>query len=393
MSSRIVLHVGSPKTGTTFLQQVVWSQRATAEQQGVHLPLGSLHDHFLGSLDVRGLGGKPPHPADSAGAWHRLVDDARRLPGTALVSHELLSAADKEQARKAVGWFGNDVETHVVITARDLLRQVTAEWQEHVKHRNAVTLEDFVGRVRANAEERTSWFWRVQDYPAILDRWAGRLPREHVHVVTVPPAGAASDLLWDRFARLVGLDPAAFDLTASRTNTSLGRAQVEVMRRVNAELGDRLPFPGPYPAVAKDVMAHRILAGRDGQRLAVTQADATFAVEQSQRMADGLDAMGVDVVGSLDELVPDEDAVARVVDPDAYAAVDEGTLLEESIAVIADLLCELSDRTEELRGSSHRSARLREAPLMAALEQVGEDRPAVGQQLEKARAFYRKLRS
>lgn len=85
MAQKIYLHVGSPKTGTTFLQQVLWSQRAIAESQGLQLPGERFNDHFLATLDVRGVAG-PPHPDESVGAWNRLTDDARRRGGTVLIS-------------------------------------------------------------------------------------------------------------------------------------------------------------------------------------------------------------------------------------------------------------------------------------------------------------------
>ena len=56
------LHVGSPKTGTTFLQDVLWSQREAAGEQGLLLPGERFHDHFLATLDVRGLAEDPIYP-------------------------------------------------------------------------------------------------------------------------------------------------------------------------------------------------------------------------------------------------------------------------------------------------------------------------------------------
>ena len=37
-ATRVFLHIGEPKTGTTFLQQVMWSNRAELAAQGVVLP-------------------------------------------------------------------------------------------------------------------------------------------------------------------------------------------------------------------------------------------------------------------------------------------------------------------------------------------------------------------
>ena len=42
-----------------------------------------------------------------------------------------------------------DDEVHVVLTARDLARQIPAEWQENVKHRGRRSFARFMG-----------WSWR-----------------------------------------------------------------------------------------------------------------------------------------------------------------------------------------------------------------------------------------
>lgn len=386
---RVFLHVGSPKTGTTFLQQLLWAQRDVAAGQGVHLPLDQFNDHYQASLDVRGLAGKPPHPPESAGAWNRLVSETLNLHGTALISHELFAAADQEQARKAVGWFGTGVEVHVVITARDLVRQVKAEWQEHVKHRSRVGLAEFVSGLRDKAPGRKGWFWLVQDYADVAARWGSRLPAERVHVVTVPPSGSPGDLLWHRFAGLVGLDPAAFDLGGLRSNTSLGREQAELLRRVNAALGERLPVPGvAYPTIVKDVLAHRLLAARTGTRLALTATDTEFVLGESRRIADTLGESGVDIVGSLDDLTPDPEEALAAASDQAYAEVSRDALLEESIAALADLLEVVAERQQEQRHQAEVVESLQRSPLKAALNQASEGRPAIG----RARDVYRRLR-
>lgn len=387
MSSRVFLHVGSPKTGTTFIQNVLWSQRDLAATQGLHLPATS-HQHFLASLDVRGLGGKAPHPPESVGAWNRLVNDVRELPDTALITHELFAAAGADRARTALGWLGTDTEVHVVITARDLIRQLTAEWQEHVKHNSTRTLPDFIAAQRANAADRKGWFWLVQDYAGIARRWGGRLPADRVHVVTVPPTGASSDLLWERFAGLVGLDAAAFDVTSARANTSLGQDQAEVMRRVNMALDNRLAFPGPYPGVAKDILAHQILASGAGTRLTMRADDVEFARLESERTAEAIEASGADVVGSLDDLVPSASAIEAATSDAAYDQRSDVVLLDESIRAISDLLVVLAERNQRLGEAETLIESLRRGPIKTALSQAAEERPT----LDRARDLYRKLR-
>jgi hypothetical protein len=320
--------------------------------------------------------------------WTRLVSDAAGWPGTVLVSHELFAAADDAQARRAITSFGPGVEVHVVQTVRDLLRQLSAEWQEHVKHRSTMRFDEFVASVKKDAPSRSGWFWRVQDYVRLVDRWGAGLPPARVHVVTVPPPGAPPTLLWSRFAGLLGLDPDSFETAASRANTSLGREQAEILRQVNVALDGRLALPGPYPAVVKDVFAHQVLAGRTGNRLALDAADTQFALEQSRVLAEGLAAAEVDVVGSLDELVPIEDAATVSAAAGAYEPPAPDVLLQESLAAMADLLVKLSDVTERNRDAVQRADVLHRAPVRAALLELGERHPS----LLRARATVQRLR-
>ncbi len=382
---RVFLHVGSPKTGTTFLQDVLWSQRATAGEQGLLLPGERFHDHFLATLDVRGLADDPTHPERARGMWDRLVAEALDWDGTVLISHELFAGATAEQARRAVETLADRAEVHVVVTARDHVRQISAEWQEHVKHRSAATFGDFVREVRDDTA-RTSWFWQVQDYAGVLERWGADLPPDQLHVVTVPPSGSDPTILWDRFAGLLGVDPAAFDTELERSNTSLGAEQAELLRRVNLELGDRLPLPGPYPLVVKNVLAHRILEPRTGTRLALDAADQEFAADAGRGITERIAAMGADVVGDLADLVP---VAGGAPGGDAYAVPTDATLLAESVATIADLLVVLNERRSAVQRADDLTTTAQEKPVRFALVQASENRPL----LRKLRGAYRAARN
>jgi hypothetical protein len=355
VSKRILLHVGSPKTGTTFLQQVLWSQRDLAREQGLLLPLASFNDHYLATLDVRELGGRPSTPRRAHGIWQRFVEESLAWDGDVLISHELFAPATEEQATAAVEAFGPDAEVHIVLTARDLVRQIPAEWQEHVKHRATDSYADFVARLRK--QNPRTWFWQVQDFADVLRRWSAVVPADRVHLVTVPPAGAGPEVLWGRFAGLLGIDPEPFELGGSRANTSLGYEQAELLRRVNAELGDRLPLPGPYPVDVKDVFAQTVLVKQAGTKIALPAEDVAFALDSSRRITDEIAAMGVDVVGDLGELVPD-------VDPSSLGAAPEAgpdRLLDESVAALANLLEEYSTLRRSSQQTQQRLANLETA--------------------------------
>lgn len=380
---RVFMHVGSPKTGTTFLQNVLWSQRDLAKEQGLLLPLDRFADHFYASLDIRGLSTRPEHPPRAHGIWQRLVAEANAWPGNVLVSHELFAAATAAQAADALASFGPGSEVHVVLTARDLFRQIPAEWQEHLKHRSTKTLDEFVSDLMADRAGK-SWFWKVQDFAKVLDRWGRTLPPDRIHVVTVPPAGGDPGVLWTRFAQLLELDPAAFDTTGSRANTSLGAEQAELLRRVNLTLGDRVPLPGPYPVVVKNVLAHQILAARKGSPLALDERTTRFAVRRSRGIADALAERGYDVRGDLAELVPTTTATAAAAGPGVVPGDTE--LLDEALESVAGLLTVMARRGPQARYEDL-IRQLRRRPLRFALIQASNRHPS----LMRARRAYRRV--
>ena len=352
MATRVYLHVGTPKTGTTFLQEVLWSQVDEVNRQRVLLPGSAFQDHYLACMDVVGNYEKAPR---AEGAWESLVAECASWKGDALISHELFAGCVAEHIARMV----TDLEkvcdeVHVVVTARDLARQIPAEWQEHLKHRSTLTLEQFLDAVRTRGHQ-ASWFWLVQDVADLARRWAEHVPPERIHVVTVPASGTGPDVLWGRFAATVGLEPDSFSLEVSNPNSSVGVEQAELLRRLNVELDHRLDRRGAYPVLVKDQLVHQFLARREGAKIQLTREAWDFATERSRVMAEELAGLGVDVAGALEELVPS--GVGAGSDELAVAETDQ--LLVEAVASLAAVL-ETYDAT---RARLHREiAQLRHNP-------------------------------
>ena len=305
---RIFLHIGEPKTGTTSLQQIMWRNRSELAARGVVLPGHHPQDHFRASQDLRGIAKLASDPAGSwTGEWEILARQAQQAPKVAVISHELFSAADAEQAGRAVRSLLPG-EVHVVLTVRDMGTLLPAEWQETVKHRNTRGwedwLEDVIDRESVSADRRQWWFWRVHDTLAILDIWSRLVPAERVHVIMTPPHGSDPALLWQRFASLLDIDPASVDPTRARPNASLGMPEIEFLRRLNQALPEEVP-DWFYMWNVKEAVAHQALAARPRHARLVLPADReAWAKEQAEILVAGLGGSGYDLIGDLDELVP-----------------------------------------------------------------------------------------
>ncbi len=303
--TRVYLHIGAPKTGTTYLQEVLFRNREALTEQGVLYPGLGAAAHYEAALDLRGLafGGYRDPRAD--GAWEELAARARAWDGhSVVVSHELLAGADDESMARAVASFGA-AEVHVIYTARDLGRQVPAMWQESVKNGQQLPFEEYLQRLSTSRKGRAGRiFWRQQHVAEVLQRWSAHVPDEHLHVVLVPPPGHPTDLLWRRFASVVGIRPEGLDAEVERTNASLRLAEAELLRRVNVALDDELDWP-EYGTTVKFWFAEQVLAGLgSGSRAAVPPSMYPWLEEQADEIAAALAASDWHVVGDLDDLRP-----------------------------------------------------------------------------------------
>ena len=333
---RVYLHIGEPKTGTTFLQQAMWGNRAQLAAQGIVLPGYSHRDHSRASRDLREaprVAGDPVAPW--AGEWDVLTGQALRAPGAAVISDEILAACNSPQAERGIRSLLT-AEIHVVLTVRDTASLLRAEWQETVKCRATIPWEPWlagvIGTASAADRRRRSWFWTVHDTLATLQMWSRHIPPDHVHVIPVPPQGPAG-ALWARFAAVVGIESSSIGVPSARVNCSLGLAEAEFLRQMNEALPDSMP-DWFYTRNIKQILAHHVLSTRPAQpRLALPPAQQEWASEQSEILVAGLRDAKYHLVGDLHDLLPPP-ATGRYVSP---ASVPAQQLLDAAVHAAAAL--------------------------------------------------------
>ena len=304
---RVYLHIGAPKTGTTYLQDRLALNAKSLAEHDVHVPSRSPLVsppvfHFRAALDLLGedWGGPPGH---AVGSWDALVRRVRRRSGTVVVSHEILAPAKAEQVARAKRDLGaGDAEIHVVYSARDLARQVPAAWQESVKQGRTWSYGQFLRRLEAGKP----WFYRAFDLPTVLNTWSAGLPPEQVHVVTVPRQQAVRepDQLWHRFCEALAIDPAWGPRESKRSNPSLGIAETQLLRKLNRRLDRAVRREVAHRELIRGVLVEEALVGRTSAPLRLPPAMYPWAEEQAERWIEWAQASGVHVVGDVDDLRP-----------------------------------------------------------------------------------------
>ena len=348
-TNRVFIHIGVPKTGTTYLQGVLAANRGIVRKLGVLYP-GPGQAHFLAAQDLTEhlfMGRENPRVS---GSWTRLVKQARGWRGTVVLSHELLTMASPAHVQRAVSDLA-PAEVHVIATVRDFERQLPAVWQERLKNGGKVSFQRHFQQAQEHSgagSDELEGFWKQQDVTTILHRWAATIPAHRIHVITVPPKGAPRDLLWRRFAGVIGIDPSAVDLSAMqvRSNTSLSAPQARFLRRVNASLQDSVPRP-VYISVVKRYLTQTLTSAEKIQgHFGLTPQQRAVAQRWSAELAAAVTQAGYDVVGDLQELRPTTSGPAETVGlDDVPASAEAGVAVDATASLLAWLA---SDRRPQL---------------------------------------------
>jgi hypothetical protein len=297
--------VGVAKTGTTYLQRLLFRNSELLADNGVLIPGEDPSAHFYASLDLRGETYLGHVHLDVPGAWARLVDEVDGHAGdAAVISHESFARCDDALVKQVATAFRTD-DVRVLLTARDLGRQLPAVWQEQVKNQSTQPYGAFLRQVleRWSRGRFDGEFWTPQWLPGVVDRWAAAAGAEHVTIVTVPPSGASPHELWRRCSLALGLPDAPYDLDLPDRNLSLGRAEAELLRRLNKRLG-RLPWPRYEEAVKQRFAEGRLAQMNKSAPTSVPSKWRDRVQEISDSVVDQLQVSRVRVVGDLDELRP-----------------------------------------------------------------------------------------
>lgn len=379
MQRRVFLHVGLPKSGTTFVQKALAeNKQELIRRAGLLYPAESWTRQVAAVRDVRGMPdlgqGREVH-----GAWQELVDEINAWPGDAVVSMEWLCRAEPEQIRRILDDL-RPAEVEAVFTVRDLARTIPAAWQESVQNRHTWSWAEFLDGVTAHEPELSSSrrrFWRLHDVVDMLGVWGQVLPPERLHVITVPRPGQRPALLWERFCQVLDIDAEGYVVDGLGGNPSLGLDSVELLRRLNSRARARRIPRTVHKRVITQGLAKRGLAQRGlaqgeqpARRLVLPPELHPWVRDRAAEETRGIEAARVHVVGDLAELRP---ALAEepgpqpedVADADLLDAaldglvilVEQGAL--ETSRVLEEFAQETSRREAALSRLTREKARLK----------------------------------
>ena len=298
--TNVFLHVGTFKTGTSYLQSVLAHSKSQLTDDGVLWPGRAWADQVAATKGL--LSNRPGKTA----AWDRLVDEINEWSGrSAIVSMETLSMASPRAVRRAASSLAGH-RVRVVLTARDIGRVLPAQWQESVQNGKSWGYREYLEGVVNGGEGDRAYdhFWSKHDWAHVLRTWSKVADDAEVILVTVPPSGAPRGLLWERFCQAVDLQPQKFDSSPS-VNESLGAASAEVIRYVSASLDERETHR-QTARVLKKTLAKAVLNTRksDEPTLVLPHDLEQWASTRSRELIADLATVSKTTIGDAEELQP-----------------------------------------------------------------------------------------
>ena len=348
MARRVYLHVGTTKSGTTYLQRLLNANLLLLDDQGILCHHGVQHRD-----SVWDFFGSPRLDSRRRGTWAKVSQRIREHSGDALFRELLAPLREKAIGRFRAG-FG-DAEIRVIITARDLTRVIPSKWQETVQNGSTLSWPDWVKQVclGPGTKESHERFWRGQYLPYLIGAWSSIAAPEHVYVVTVPQQTTRPEILWQRFAAAVENAPAEVE-QRTRTNPSLGAFSAELLRRVNLQVAE-LKFRDYAPGF-KNVLAKKVLVNGSSSepRLGLWKRDHERIRSIAETMVSGVEVSGARVLGDLNDLVPGEWSGDGVIDP---RDIEDAQLLDMAVMGLAGLGVRMSRCVNEHRPSARPGAR------------------------------------
>ena len=318
MAKRVVLHIGTMKSGTSFVQSALARNPVVLAAAGTRYLGGTFGRQTKAVVEIN----KNPRRRDRHLRWQALAEEARTFPGEAgIISMEFLSFVDSGRLGPFLDPLdGLDVE--IVLTVRDQFRAIPAQWQTFTRNFGTDDWETYLRRIgatgwrRDRSSQAAKTFHRAQDVVPILERWSAPRMVTRVSVVTLPPPDAPRDELWRRFCTAARMPEVEVPLGNLRDNISLGYASCDFLRRLNVRLADVRPraYRQGMRPLARDALAS--LRDAEG-RPELDHQGAVLAAERNQAIRDAVAQRGYQLVGSLDDLpVPEDyDAPEQVTPP------------------------------------------------------------------------------
>lgn len=229
----LIYHVGTMKSGTTYLQNILQKNKQQLLTQGWRYPGKRLNQqHNIYDLVPDSVPWSVPSSAKKSGELAKgLANQIKKKSSENIIlSAEVLSCLDEKGIEEVIGHFGQPDK--IIFTIRSLQKVIPSAWQQYIKGGGKLSLDKFVNKMDSD-RQTLDGMWKIYAYGNQVRRWSKYAP---VTSVIVPNSGVKNELATLFFeAAGIGLDQLNLDIKNSESNLSLGYEIAEIVRFLNAK--------------------------------------------------------------------------------------------------------------------------------------------------------------
>lgn len=313
---KIVLHIGTMKSGTTYLQHGLISQLSRLSSGGWLYPMSfaPVRGAINHERAIYGLVGNHIPWVDSQTQanmnpqWQKLIAEVNQTDKNVLLSAEAVASMLEdgiELLLKALP----EREIQMVLTARDLARVLPSSWQQSVRNGRPYGYQEYFERIqRAKelpiSESVGSNFWRSYQLSDVINRWQKFLPLENISIVTVPNK-TSSNTLWERFVTALSLPLETVEpkFDDKKSHTSITWPEAEALNQLNQKWSSQ-----KKPKKTQDQLRRRIVQEgfqhreNRGRPIALTAPWLELARRWADEDVAQLTQIGVRIHGDISDL-------------------------------------------------------------------------------------------
>jgi hypothetical protein len=307
--SKLFLHVGFHKTGTTSLQDILSLNRKELLAQGFLYPktrkFKAQHE-FAWSAGERGWGWKQFGGSKAGpGPAKRMYRALKSSKQDVVLSSEFLSELKPEYIDRMLGKIGNR-ELKVIFTLRPIAKILPSAYQQEVKNGSKLTYQNWLKRVLdPSGENRNKTrFWGRHSHDFEIEKWVRAVGKDRVVVIISDDSNQS--FLSESFFSLLGVSTENFRESKKEVvNRSMDLAEIQLLTNINESFDRNLGWAEYVVGIRSSLVktwTHSPYSANSPGRLKNPKEFAGPIEQKAQEITTGLKKLGVEVIGDLSSL-------------------------------------------------------------------------------------------
>ena len=229
--SHLLIHIGYPKTATTWLQKRVFP----LDVEGWFRPIGTRQSILSNFVTLNGFRFDPCLARAAFADDLTAAVSRKRIP---VISHERLAGTPHSGGYDAQSIADRLARTfplaRVLIVIREQEQMLLSSWQQYVREGGTCSLQRYLDPPR---DGRVPLFRYEQfEYDALINYYHGLFTPERVCVLPLEQLARSPETFTVGLTEFAGVDATA-DIDHSRVYTGLSGLSLAILRRVNYLIG------------------------------------------------------------------------------------------------------------------------------------------------------------